>query len=192
MKSLVPSSQNHNSTEDMVREIRTPDLLVSEQRESLVFSWTCLWFVLCVVSRLYCGTHMRQETEDNLTRKCSICLVPKRRAEVDQLPARGESSWAIALETGFSKSSVSRHSRHAGASDIRPDPQTLQSIRSWARIRAAAEKHGNVGSMLLVEMLAPSKGRVYDPCCGSGGMFISSEKFIEAHSGKLGDISIYG
>jgi type I restriction enzyme M protein len=44
----------------------------------------------------------------------------------------------------------------------------------------------------LVEMLAPYKGRVYDPCCGSGGMFVSSEKFIEAHSGKLGDISIYG
>jgi len=41
-------------------------------------------------------------------------------------------------------------------------------------------------------MLAPYKGRVYDPCCGSGGMFVSSEKFIEAHSGKLGDISIYG
>src|SRR3989454_11935225 len=45
---------------------------------------------------------------------------------------------------------------------------------------------------VLVEMLAPYAGRVYDPCCGSGGMFVSSEKFIEAHSGKLGDISIYG
>jgi len=45
---------------------------------------------------------------------------------------------------------------------------------------------------LLVEMLAPYKGRVYDPCCGSGGMFVQSEKFIEAHGGKLGDISIYG
>ncbi|TAK36960.1 MAG: SAM-dependent DNA methyltransferase [Chloroflexota bacterium] len=45
---------------------------------------------------------------------------------------------------------------------------------------------------VLVEMLAPYRGRVYDPCCGSGGMFVSSEKFIEAHSGKLGDISIYG
>jgi type I restriction enzyme M protein len=45
---------------------------------------------------------------------------------------------------------------------------------------------------ILVEMLAPFKGRVYDTCCGSGGMFVSSEKFIEAHSGKLGDISIYG
>lgn len=45
---------------------------------------------------------------------------------------------------------------------------------------------------VLAEMLAPYKGRVYDPCCGSGGMFVSSEKFIEAHAGKLGDISIYG
>src|SRR6266699_698858 len=45
---------------------------------------------------------------------------------------------------------------------------------------------------VLVEILAPYKGRVYDPCCGSGGMFVSSEKFVEAHGGKLGDISIYG
>lgn len=45
---------------------------------------------------------------------------------------------------------------------------------------------------VLVEMIAPYKGRVYDPCCGSGGMFVQSEKFIEAHSGKIGDISIYG
>jgi type I restriction enzyme M protein len=45
---------------------------------------------------------------------------------------------------------------------------------------------------ILVEMLAPYKGRVYDPCCGSGGMFVSSEKFIEAHAGRIGDISIYG
>jgi type I restriction enzyme M protein len=45
---------------------------------------------------------------------------------------------------------------------------------------------------LLVEMLAPYQGRIYDPCCGSGGMFVQSEKFVEAHGGKLGDISIYG
>ena len=44
----------------------------------------------------------------------------------------------------------------------------------------------------LVEMLAPYKGRVYDPCCGSGGMFVQSEKFVEAHRGTIGDISIYG
>ncbi len=45
---------------------------------------------------------------------------------------------------------------------------------------------------VLVEVLAPHKGKVYDPCCGSGGMFVQSEKFIEAHGGKFGDISIYG
>jgi type I restriction enzyme M protein len=45
---------------------------------------------------------------------------------------------------------------------------------------------------VLVEVLAPYKGRVYDPCCGSGGMFVQSEKFIEAHQGRLGDISIFG
>jgi type I restriction enzyme M protein len=45
---------------------------------------------------------------------------------------------------------------------------------------------------LLVEMLAPYKGRVYDPCCGSGGMFVQSEKFIEEHGGRVGDIAIYG
>ncbi len=44
----------------------------------------------------------------------------------------------------------------------------------------------------LVEMLEPYKGRIYDPCCGSGGMFVQSEKFVEAHGGRIGDISIYG
>ncbi len=45
---------------------------------------------------------------------------------------------------------------------------------------------------VLVEMLAPYKGRVFDPCCGSGGMFVQSEKFVEAHGGRVGDISVYG
>jgi type I restriction enzyme M protein len=45
---------------------------------------------------------------------------------------------------------------------------------------------------LLVEMLAPYRGRVFDPACGSGGMFVQSEKFVEAHGGTIGDISIYG
>lgn len=45
---------------------------------------------------------------------------------------------------------------------------------------------------ILVEMLAPYKGRVFDPACGSGGMFVQSEKFVEAHGGNLGDISVYG
>ena len=45
---------------------------------------------------------------------------------------------------------------------------------------------------LLVEMLQPYKGRIYDPCCGSGGMFVQSEEFIKQHQGRIGDISIYG
>jgi type I restriction enzyme M protein len=45
---------------------------------------------------------------------------------------------------------------------------------------------------LLVEMLEPYKGRVYDPCCGSGGMFVQSEKFVEAHGGGRNDIAVYG
>ena len=45
---------------------------------------------------------------------------------------------------------------------------------------------------LLAEMLEPYRGRVYDPCCGSGGMFVASEKFVAQHQGRIGDISIYG
>lgn len=45
---------------------------------------------------------------------------------------------------------------------------------------------------LLVEMLEPYQGRIYDGCCGSGGMFVQSEKFLEAHGGKIGDIAVYG
>lgn len=45
---------------------------------------------------------------------------------------------------------------------------------------------------ILVEMIEPYKGRIYDPACGSGGMFIQSEKFIEEHAGRIGDLSIYG
>jgi type I restriction enzyme M protein len=44
----------------------------------------------------------------------------------------------------------------------------------------------------LVEILQPTSGRIYDPACGSGGMFVQSERFLEAHGGRLGDIAIYG
>ncbi len=44
----------------------------------------------------------------------------------------------------------------------------------------------------LVGMISPFRGRIYDPCCGSGGMFVQSERFIEEHGGKIGDISVYG
>lgn len=64
-----------------------------------------------------------------------------------------------------------------------------------------AEKEGKGGGEFytpksvvktLVEMIEPYKGRIYDPCCGSGGMFIQSERFVEEHQGKIDDISIYG
>ncbi|MGT3190078.1 class I SAM-dependent DNA methyltransferase [Yersinia enterocolitica] len=45
---------------------------------------------------------------------------------------------------------------------------------------------------VLVEMLEPYFGRIYDPCCGSGGMFVQSEKFVQEHGGRIGDIAIYG
>lgn len=45
---------------------------------------------------------------------------------------------------------------------------------------------------LLVAMIEPFKGRVFDPCCGSGGMFIQSEKFVEVHQGRLDNINVYG
>jgi len=45
---------------------------------------------------------------------------------------------------------------------------------------------------VLVAVLAPYKGRIFDPCCGSGGMFVQSEKFVEAHGGKVDDIAVYG
>ena len=45
---------------------------------------------------------------------------------------------------------------------------------------------------LLVEMIEPYKGRVYDPCCGSAGMFVQNEEFIEEHGGRRNDIAIYG
>ena len=44
----------------------------------------------------------------------------------------------------------------------------------------------------LVEVLQPFQGRVYDPCCGSGGMFVQSAKFVESHSGNINNIAIYG
>lgn len=44
----------------------------------------------------------------------------------------------------------------------------------------------------LVQVLQPFRGRVYDPCCGSGGMFVQSARFIESHAGNINNISVYG
>src|SRR5260370_34220181 len=45
---------------------------------------------------------------------------------------------------------------------------------------------------LLVEVLEPYSGRVYDPCCGSGGMFVQAEKFVLAHQSRRDDLAVYG
>ena len=45
---------------------------------------------------------------------------------------------------------------------------------------------------VMVAMIEPFKGRVYDPCCGSGGMFVQSERFAQEHEGRIGDIAVYG
>ena len=60
------------------------------------------------------------------------------------------------------------------------------------KARRAASSTRPAACPVLVAMLAPYKGRVFDPCCGSGGMFVQSEKFVEAHGGRVGDISIFG
>ena len=94
-------------------------------------------------------------------------------------------------------------SRESGASE---GEQTHRSVDLLGRVyeyfltRFASAEGKNGGQFYtpscvvrcLVEMLEPYKGRIYDPCCGSGGMFVQSEKFVESRGGKLGDISIYG
>ena len=60
-------------------------------------------------------------------------------------------------------------------------PRPVRQRRGQERRRVL---HPAMRRRLLVEMLAPYKGRVYDPCCGSGGMFVQSEKFVEAHGGR--------
>ena len=94
-------------------------------------------------------------------------------------------------------------SRESGASE---GEQTHRSVDLLGRVyeyfltRFASAEGKNGGQFYtpscvvrcLVEMLEPYRGRIYDPCCGSGGMFVQSEKFVESHGGKIGDISIYG
>src|SRR5438045_3047829 len=79
-------------------------------------------------------------------------------------------------------------------------PKRMSSgCRRWRGAVAMAEgKKGGqyctpkrIGTV-TVEMLQPFQGRVYDPCCGSGGCFVQSEKFVEEHHGRIGQISVYG
>jgi len=87
-----------------------------------------------------------------------------------------------------------------GAKDTHRSVDLLGRVYEYFLTRFASAEGKNGGQFYtpscvvrcLVEMLAPYKGRIYDPACGSGGMFVQSEKFVESHGGKLGDISIYG
>ncbi len=96
---------------------------------------------------------------------------------------------------------------HSRAEDAPPDKQPKQSSKDMLGqvyqyfLKKFAAAEGKLGGefftpevvvKVLVEMIEPYKGRVYDPCCGSGGMFVQSEKFVQAHGGKPTDISIFG
>lgn len=82
----------------------------------------------------------------------------------------------------------------------RNDVDVLGQVYEYFLGKFASEEGRNAGQFYtapsivktLVEVIQPLKGRVYDPACGSGGMFVQSEKFVEAHGGKLGQIAIYG
>lgn len=67
--------------------------------------------------------------------------------------------------------------------------KTAANLGSEAKLWLAAD---NLRSNMDVEMLAPYHGRLYDPACGSGGMFVQCEKFVELHGGRIGDIAIDG
>ena len=84
-------------------------------------------------------------------------------------------------QRGNREPSESPSLRHANARSISVAGEPAD---FWWRVRVVAFDTPSRVVRVLVAMLAPYKGRVYDPCCGSGGMFVSSEKFIEAHSGK--------
>ena len=98
---------------------------------------------------------------------------------------------------------------YEGANPEDPDEYKAENVfwvpadARWSHLQASAKQPtiGKNGGQFytpscvvrcLVEMLAAYKGRIYDPACGSGGMFVQSEKFVASHGGKLGDISIYG
>ena len=73
------------------------------------------------------------------------------------------------------------------------ETKTTANIGFEAKLWLAADKlRNNMDAAEYKHVLAPYQGRIYDPACGSGGMFVQSEKFVESHGGKLGDISIYG
>ena len=69
---------------------------------------------------------------------------------------------------------------------------SLDSSHPLKERKADSSTHRHMSVKTLVAVLSPTSGRVYDPCCGSGGMFVQSERFVKAHGGRVDDISIYG
>ena len=90
-----------------------------------------------------------------------------------------------------------RHRHGRGGRPLPRHPRAGLRVLPWRLRRSRGQARGEFYTprsvvRLLVEMLEPYKGRVYDPCCGSGGMFVQSERFVEEHGGRIGDIAIYG
>jgi type I restriction enzyme M protein len=133
---------------------------------------------------------------------------PKGRGSEESglLFASGESSGEsepLLPNGGGSEDDLPSTSGRGGGGEGRPTHRSvdlLGRVYEYFLTRFASAEGKNGGQFYtpscvvrcLVEMLAPYKGRIYDPACGSGGMFVQSEKFVESHGGKIGDISIYG
>lgn len=83
---------------------------------------------------------------------------------------------------------------HAGAQDVlgRTYEYCLSQFAEQEGKRAGEFYTPTCVVKTLVEVLRPYNGRVYDPCCGSGGMFVQSAQFVEHHQGQINDISVYG
>lgn len=94
---------------------------------------------------------------------------------------------------------IDTFSRSDLADEERKDEDLLGRVYEYMLGRYAADEGKSGGEFytprsvvsLLTEMIRPYRGRIYDPCCGSGGMFIQAEKFVEAHAGHRNDLSRY-
>ncbi|WP_339769953.1 class I SAM-dependent DNA methyltransferase [uncultured Paraglaciecola sp.] len=100
------------------------------------------------------------------------------------------------IDTYTSKSSANE----CGSDDIKSEEDLVGRVYEYFLGKFAASEGKGGGEFytpksivsLIAEMIEPYKGKIYDPCCGSGGMFVQSLKFIDSHKGNKKDISIYG
>ena len=110
-------------------------------------------------------------------------------------------SWAPSVRQGEHEDVVARARAELGlGTKAQQDKDTLGRIYEYFLSKFASAEGKGGGEFytptsvvrLLVAMLEPYKGRVFDPCCGSGGMFVQSLKFIDAHNGRRDQITVYG